>query len=159
MKASNIVSSYLSNEVWLINPDIQVYLHFSFLTPIPGCTGLHFSFLTLDTRLHLSLQMDSYWKQTLKVCGDPIYTCMNSHLPQIKAKSTNIFVEIQLVIWSVVWIVNLRMDPFAFVVGIINLFRLPLSLPKTKQNNRLQTKVTEYSWLDAEKIMKYFMWC
>lgn len=75
--------------------------------------------------LSLDISLDIY----------PSYTfCLTAHiqtyLPQIKSKSTNVIVGVQFVIFRILWVVDLRMDPFALVVGVVNLLGFPFALQK-----------------------------
>lgn len=51
-----------------------------------------------------------------------------SHLPQIKTQNTNVVKLVDIWIRTVFRIVDLRMHPGSFVVGVVDLFGFPFSL-------------------------------
>lgn len=59
------------------------------------------------------------------------------YLPQVQTDNPNVVKFVNQVIWCVFWVVNLRMLPCSFVVGVVNLFRFPFTLKMNKEINKL----------------------
>lgn len=52
------------------------------------------------------------------------------YLPQIKTNCSNIVINVQIIIWSVVWIIDFWMDPFALKKEIYNELKNEKIIPK-----------------------------
>lgn len=50
------------------------------------------------------------------------------YLPKIKSNGTNVVIFVQVGIWGVFWVINFRVDPFSFIIRVINLLWFPFSL-------------------------------
>lgn len=63
-----------------------------------------------------------------------------SYLPKIKTNGTNIIIFIECNICFILRVIYFWMNPFSFVVGIVNLLRFPFSL-KLITRNVMQEKM------------------
>lgn len=59
---------------------------------------------------------------------------MNSDLPQVQAQHTDVVKLVHGGIMTVLWVVDLRVDPGSLVVWVVNLLGLPLALLSQKEN-------------------------
>lgn len=59
------------------------------------------------------------------------------HLPQVQSNHADAVILIELRISGVLWVVNLRVDPFAFVGRIVDLPGLPLTLQHTNTGSHM----------------------
>ena len=82
----------------------------------------------------------SFSCETKQVVSGFEYLCIKTHLPQIKSNCTNVLVGIEFVIRSIVRVVNLRVDPFALVVRVVNLLGLPFTLHSNKTASKTMQK-------------------
>ena len=78
-----------------------------------------------------------------------------SYLPQIKTDGTNIIILVQRVISFILWVINFRVDPFTFVVRIVNLFGFPFTLKEGKKEITIRLTVTLLFLL----AFKRFLFC
>lgn len=69
----------------------------------------------------------------------------SSHLPQVKANHADAVVFIDLRIGCVLRVVDLRVDPLAFVGRIVDLSGLPLTLMTARRHRQT-------AWLMAEEM-------
>merc|ERR1712211_129481 len=62
---------------------------------------------------------------------DVIEDCARLHLPQVESKFAEfvVFAQVLGIVGVVLWVVDLGVDPRAFVCGVVDLPGLPLSLP------------------------------
>lgn len=68
---------------------------------------------------------------------------MSSYLPQVESNHTDAVAFIDLRISCVLWVVNLRVGPLAFVGRIVDLSGLPLTLLTANRHRRPDRVVNE----------------
>lgn len=83
----------------------------------------------------------------------PVLLFMNipsieTHLPQIQTENTDFIKLVDLGVWAVLGVVDLRVHPDSFVVGVVNLLWFPLSLQRQKEGvwQKILSSMQNMSW-------------
>lgn len=74
--------------------------------------------------------------------------CFQPYLPHVKSNRSNILKEIECIIWIIVWVGYLRMDPLSLVVWIVNLTRFPVTLHTSKKKALIRTQSLLYTMFE-----------